>query len=352
MHIQKTADDAFRGEERRDLGELTAEELVRIVGEAGLTGLGGASFPTHVKVSPPPKKPIDTLLINGAECEPRLTADDRLMVERGGDIVRGVGLLKKMLGVERCVLGIEDNKPRALKSLAPLLEKAGVEQAVLPTRYPQGGEKQLILAILGREVPPPPGLPLDVGVVVQNVGTALAVFEAAAYGKPLMERVVTVTGAGVAEPGNILAPVGATFSSLVEFCGGLTSPPGKVVMGGPMMGIAQHNLEASMLKGTSGLLFFDEDQAGREGFMACINCGRCVKVCPVNLLPNILGTMVERGGLDHIDDYYPGDCMECGCCSYACPSKRPLVQFLKLAKADQAARRARARAAMGSGDDN
>jgi electron transport complex protein RnfC len=311
---------------------LAADEVKRRIREAGVVGMGGAAFPTHVKISPPAAKPVDTLIINGVECEPYLTNDHRLMLERGEEILAGARLLAKVLGVKRAMVGIEANKPDAIRHLSRLAggPGSGVEVAGLKVKYPQGAEKQLIKALLGREVPSG-GLPFDVGVVVQNVGTALAVYEAVARRKPLIERVLTVSGDGVSEPRNLQVRIGTSFARVLEACG-LAELDGqaKVIMGGPMMGIAQYSLEVPVVKGTSGILVFREGRLEKE--TACIKCGRCVEVCPMMLMPVRIADYAEKDNFAMCVEYGLKDCIECGACAYVCDTKRPIVHWVKYAK--------------------
>jgi electron transport complex protein RnfC len=309
---------------------LPVEELKSRIREAGVVGLGGAAFPTHVKISPPSGKAVDTLIVNGVECEPYLTNDHRLMLERGEEILAGARLLSSVLGVRRVIVGIEANKPDAIRHLAELAGGAGIEVAGLKVKYPQGAEKQLIKALLNREVPSG-GLPFDVGVVVQNVGTALAVYEAVARGKPLIERVLTVSGDGVSEPRNLLVRIGTSFARVLEACGGI-QPDGetKVIMGGPMMGIAQYSLEVPVIKGTSGILVFRRGRLDKE--TPCIKCGRCVEVCPMMLMPVRIADYAEKDNFAMCAEYGVKDCIECGACAYVCDTKRPIVHWVKYAK--------------------
>lgn len=312
--------------------DLPVDEMRQRIKDAGLAGLGGATFPTHVKLSPPPDKKIDVAILNGAECEPYLTADHRLMLEHPEEIVNGLRIIMKILGVQRGIIGIEDNKPDAIEAMLKAVQnEQGMEVAVLPVKYPQGAEKQLIKAILDREVPSG-GLPMDVGVVVQNVGTAKAIYDAVAFRKPLTHRVVTVTGQGVKEPKNVLVPIGAPFRDVVEYCGGLTERAAKVVMGGPMMGIPQPNLNVPVVKGTSGILILEEDQAHMPPEDPCIGCGRCVEVCPMHLLPTTLQILVEHDHIGEAERLHIMDCIECGSCSFICPSNRRLVHFIRFGK--------------------
>lgn len=309
---------------------LTVEQLKGNIREAGVVGLGGAAFPTHVKLSPSPEKPVDTLVLNGVECEPYLTNDHRLMLERGEEILEGARIVMKVLGVRRAFLGIEANKLDAIRHMEKLAAGAGVEVVGLKVKYPQGAEKQLIKAVLNREVPSG-GLPFDVGVVVQNVGTVLAVREAVVRGKPLIERVLTVSGDGVGEPKNLLVRLGTSFAAVLEACGGVhLDGEAKVLMGGPMMGIAQYSLEVPVIKGTSGILVFRRGRLERE--TPCIKCGRCVEVCPMGLMPVRIADYAEKDNFAMCQEYGVKDCIECGACAFVCDTKRPLVHWVKYAK--------------------
>ena len=314
-----------------DPGSISPEKMLERVRDAGIVGLGGATFPTHVKLSPPKDKKIDTLILNGCECEPYLTADHRTMVERAGDVVLGARMIARILGVDRVIIAIEDNKPDAIDSIKKAAD-GKIEVVSTKTKYPQGAEKMLIKAILNREVPSG-GLPMDVGVVVSNVGTAVAVCEAVRDGKPLIERVVTVTGDGVKEPSNFIAKIGTPISFLVEQAGGIEGEIGKIIMGGPMMGIAQPSMDIPVIKGTSGILILQVKKYMTEDYRACIKCSFCVRVCPMNLLPSRLSLIGEAGKWELAEKYGVNDCIECGSCAYVCPSKRPIVQFIKTTKA-------------------
>jgi len=294
--------------------------------------MGGAAFPTHVKLSPPQEKPIDIFILNGAECEPWLTADQRLMLENGEGILEGMRLIMKALGCEKGYIGIESNKPEAIKNLQKLSSSYGYEVIPLKVKYPQGGEKQLIKAITGREVPLG-GLPMDVGCVVQNVGTAYAVYEAVAKGKPLIERAVTVTGNIVKNPQNLRTRLGTPFAQLLEECGGITGEVGKLINGGPMMGIAVETDGVPVIKGTSGILVLSPQEARYREPRPCIYCGRCVDACPMGLMPNVIGNLVEKERFAEAKEYGVLDCIECGSCSFVCPAKRNLVHLFKYAKA-------------------
>lgn len=316
----------------------TPAALREMVREAGIVGLGGATFPTHVKLSPPKGKTIDALVVNGAECEPYLTADHRLMVERAAGIVGGARIVARILGVTRILVGVEANKPDAVAALR-LAGGQGVEVESLPVMYPQGAEKQLIKALLGREVPPPPGLPMDVGVVVQNVGTCAAVYDAVCGGRPLIERVVTVAGGGVSRPGNFRVRIGTPLRQLVDACGGLSPATVRLVMGGPMMGLPQASLDAPVVKGTSGLLALTREEVPERRAGNCIRCGRCVRACPMGLLPATLALYAQHQLYERAEGLEAMACIECGSCAYLCPAAIPLVQHIRLAKSRIAAAR-------------
>ena len=314
------------------IDDLSVDEIKNRIQNAGIAGMGGAAFPTHVKLSPPEGKTIDILIINGVECEPYLTSDHRLMVEKPDEVLKGIQILQKIVNVQKVIIGIEKNKPDAIKILKDKI--SGLKNiSVLPlnVKYPQGAEKQLIKASTGREVPSG-GLPMDVGALVHNVGTAFAVYEAVTFNKPLIERIVTVTGEGIKEPKNVKVRIGTSFKYLVDFCNGYTENASKIINGGPMMGIAQKNDDVPVIKGTSGILVLEKKQADLPEEQPCISCARCVDVCPMKLLPSHIATYVEH---DLIDDAYKlglFDCMECGTCSFICPSKRHLVQYIKYGK--------------------
>lgn len=324
-----------------DPERLSADDLRNLVRESGIVGLGGATFPTHVKLSPPAEKPVDTLILNGAECEPYLTADHRLMVERAADIVEGSRILAKILGVGRIIFGVEGNKPDAVGALEGCSSRDGMSVVTLPVKYPQGAEKQLIKALLGREVPPPPGLPMDVGVVVQNVGTALSIKEAVRDGKPLVDRVVTVTGSGINRPANLLVRLGTPLTTLVEACGGVKDGVERVIMGGPMMGLAQSTLEVPVVKGTSGLLFLRSDDLNLSEERPCIRCGRCVRACPMIISPQTIALYAKNKLFEKAEKWRALDCIECGCCAFSCPSSLPLVHYIRYAKGQIVAARRR-----------
>ncbi len=313
---------------------LDRESIKMLILSGGVVGMGGATFPTHVKLSPPPDKKIDTLIINGAECEPYLTADHRVMLESPTEILDGASLLASVVGTGNIVIAIEKNKPDAIIEMQRNIKgRKGFSVAGMDVIYPQGAEKQLIYALTGRKVPAG-GLPMDIGVLVQNVGTAAAAYEAVRYNRPLIKRVVTVTGSGIRQPKNIMARIGTKFSDLVEFCGGIDGDTAKVINGGPMMGIAQHSLDAGMTKGTSGLVLLRLDEVGQYISDPCIRCGRCLYVCPMHLNPSELSIFTERMRFEDADNYNVMDCIECGCCAYVCPSRRPMVHHFRRAKAE------------------
>ncbi len=329
-------DEWARGEARsRDsLDEIKPDEIKNIVTESGIVGLGGAAFPTHVKLSPPPEKKIELYILNGAECEPYLTADDRIMQERAADIILGLRLMMKAIGVERGIIGVEANTPDSLRSLGEAAsEYPDIVVRKLPTKYPQGAEKQLIWVLTGREVPSG-GLPMDVGVGINNVGTALAMAEAVFDGKPLVERALTVTGSAFSQPRNLIVRLGTSFRDVIDYCGGFSAEPVKILMGGPMMGIAQHTIDVPVIKGTSGIVALTEADVDIVESQTCIRCGRCVNACPMYLLPSALGILCERHKFEEAKALGLLDCVECGCCTYVCPSGRPMVHMFKFGKTE------------------
>jgi len=325
-------DDVYGGQWPRDgLDRHDAKAIAAAARSAGLVGLGGAAFPTHVKLARNDKKPIDTLLVNGCECEPYLTADYRLMLEAPASIVAGALLARQATGASNVVICLEDNKPRAVQALEASAEGTEVRLKVLRTKYPQGGEKQLLWAVLGRKVPGG-GLPLDVGVVVSNVATAAALAGAVIRGRALTHRIVSVSGAGVREPKNLLVPIGASYRELIDYCGGLRDSAARVVAGGPMMGFTLGNLDVPVTKGTSGITVLSQEEVRRREQTACLRCGRCVDVCPMRLVPTRLALAARASSVDLARRYHVAACMECGCCAYVCPAGLPLVQLIRLAK--------------------
>jgi len=318
----------------KDIYRLFPDEIRVIIRDAGIVGMGGAGFPTHIKITPPKEKDIEILILNGVECEPYLTTDDRLMVEETKRVVKGFEILMKCLEVLQGYIGVEANKPEAIIKVREELKKVPNATLIeLKVKYPQGAEKQLIKAITDREVPSG-GLPMDVGVLVQNVGTAAAVYDAIVNGIPLIERVLTVSGKGIKEPKNLLVRIGTLFSDLIEECGGLTGDVAKVVMGGPMMGLAQYSLDVPVIKGTSGILCLTKDEIELEERSNCIRCGQCIESCPIKLMPTTIAAFSEYKRFNDAEDYNALDCIECGCCSYTCPAKIPLVHLIRSAKTE------------------
>ncbi len=336
--IESDGKDEWVGglKENPDYLLLSPDELKKLVADAGIVGMGGATFPTHVKLSPPKEKPIDVVILNGAECEPYLTSDHRLMLEKSREIVEGLKILMRILNVSKGYIGIESNKPDAIEAMTKAAA-GSPEIKVWPVKvkYPQGAEKMLIKAIAGRTVPAG-GLPMDVGVVVQNVGTAEAIYNAVRYGRPLVERYVTVTGRGVREPKNFLARIGTPFSQLIEEAGGLTDTAAKVISGGPMMGMSQYTLDVPVIKGTSGITVLPENEVNTNSYGPCIRCGRCIDACPMKLQPSYIGLYIEKGHYEDAKAYNLMDCFECGSCTFVCPANRPMVQWVKKAKKELA----------------
>jgi electron transport complex protein RnfC len=311
---------------------LSPKELIEAIRHAGVVGLGGAAFPTHVKLSPPPDKKIELIIINGCECEPYLTTDHRSMAEYPERVHLGIRIMMKCLGVSRVVIGIEKNKPDAIEALTRT-RPPDLDVRILPltVKYPQGAEKMLIEAVIGREVPSGK-LPMDVGVLVQNAASAAMIAEVFETGLPLVERIVTVTGLGVRRPSNLIVPVGTKLGDLIDACGGLTADAREIVFGGPMMGAAQANLETPLTKGTTGVIVLAEREVKRQESHPCIHCGHCLDACPVFLNPQLLGRLAAVGRYDEMQAHHLADCMLCGCCSYACPSNIPLSQQFAAAR--------------------
>jgi len=313
---------------------LTPAEIVSKVVEMGLVGLGGATFPLGVKIMPQPGKKVEVLIINGVECEPFLTSDHRLMVERPIEILIGVSILMKATGAEKAMVGIEANKPDAIDIMSREAQNfPGITVHALEVKYPQGGEKQLIEALINRQVPSGK-LPIAVGAIVQNVGTALAVYEAVQKNKPLIDRIVTVTGKNLARPSNYLVRIGTPLRNLIEAAGGLPTNIGKVVNGGPMMGKALSTVDVPITKGCSGILLFNEKDAHRKPMLNCIRCARCVSGCCMGLEPYLLAVLAEKKRFDDCESHKIMDCIECGSCSYICPSGRPLLDHIRVGKSE------------------
>ncbi len=328
-----------------DWGSADPKILLERIGAAGVVGMGGAGFPTKVKLSPPPNKPIDTIILNGAECEPYLTGDNRMMVEHADHIAVGAQIMRRILGAEKLRVAIEDNKPDAIEAMAKAFEGVDGDVAVvrLHTVYPQGSEKHQIYAVTGREVPRG-GLPMDAGCVVENVSTVYAIYDAVVNGRPLTRRVIEVTGEGVAHPANLMAPFGVSYAEMIEACGGYVGKPAKLISGGPMMGFAQASGDIPCGKTTGGILVLPPREVSNFTSQACISCGRCVDACPMRLIPSELSQLIEAEDIDGAANISLMDCVECGCCSWVCPAHRPLVQHFRRGKAIVNAKRAAERA--------
>lgn len=333
IHIKRTGEDEWDLIDiPKDWKNVESGELLEIVKKAGIVGLGGATFPTHVKLSPPEEKSIDSFILNGAECEPFLNADNRMMLENTDKVLKGMEITMKILNVKNGYIGIENNKLDAIAEMKKRVMELNYDYKVIPLKlkYPQGAEKMLIDAILKRKVPVG-GLPMDVGVVVNNIGTMIAIFEAVTEGKPLIERIVTVSGNGVNDPKNILARIGTPLEKLIDFAGGLKDETNLVYMGGPMMGIPQHTTSVPMIKATSGVIC-SVVPIEKEKEYPCIRCGTCIRVCPMNLMPTKLSRLAELGRYDELGKYEIQSCIECGACAYSCPSNIPLVQWIRVGK--------------------
>jgi len=320
---------------RENVDSLNKTELLNIIRESGIVGMGGAAFPTHIKLTPPPDKKVEYLIINGAECEPFLTCDYRLMVEESENIVKGVEILMKILEPKKVIVVIEENKKDAADELYKIIKNKNlsniIDIVILKTKYPQGSEKHLIKAIIGKEVPSG-GLPFDVGCIVQNVGTTLAIKEAVCDGMPLIERVLTISGSGVKESKNVKAKIGTLSRDIVDYCGGIEGDLRKIIFGGPMMGFSSYTLDVPITKGTSGLLLFTDNEVKEYEELPCIRCGRCANSCPMYLMPMFIDMYSRIEDFDKAKDFGALDCIECGACGYVCPSKRYLVQSIRYAK--------------------
>ena len=314
--------------------ELDSQAIISKIKDAGIVGMGGATFPTHVKLSIPNGCKAEYLIINGVECEPYLTSDHRNMLERGEELLIGVEILKKALNVEHAVVGVENNKPDAIENLNKIIAngKFDIKVEPLKVQYPQGGEKQLIAAVTGREVPPPPGLPIHVGAVVCNASTALAVYEAVQKNKPLIERVVTITGKDLQSPRNLLTRIGTPISKLIEMAGGLPEGDVKVVNGGPMMGRAMVNLDSAVTKGCSGVTVYAGVDAHRVSPSPCIKCAKCVAACPMSLEPYLISKLAKKQMWERLEQENIVDCIECGCCQFTCPAGLPLLDYVRYGK--------------------
>ncbi|MGD9098615.1 MAG: electron transport complex subunit RsxC [Desulfobacterales bacterium] len=330
---QALFDDVLGGEWSYDgIAQRDPQDITDAIAAAGIVGLGGAAFPTHVKYTRNDEKPVDTVLINGCECEPFLTPDYRVMLEAPRAVVAGSLLVGRAAGARTIIIGVENNKPRAVEALRDAAAGTGIQIAVLKTKYPQGSEKQLIMAVLKRATPMG-GLPLDVGVAVSNVGTAAAIARAVLRGKPLTHRVVSITGAGIREPKNLLVPIGISYGELIDFCGGLKPEAARIVSGGPMMGFAFANLDAPVTKGTSGVTVLTDADVRKAKETNCIRCGRCVDACPMGLVPTKIALAARAKDVDLSQRYHIMGCFECGCCTFTCPASIPLVQLIRTGKA-------------------
>lgn len=323
------------------LENLSKEDIMNAIKEAGIVGMGGATFPTHVKLSPPKEKPIDVIILNGAECEPYLTADHRLMLEQPEGIIYGLQAMMKLLDVKQGYIGIENNKPDCIAKMQELVSNfQNIKVVGLKTKYPQGAEKQLIFACTSREVPSG-GLPMDVGAVVTNVATSSQIGKTLKTGMPLIERICTVTGGAIKDPKNLVIKMGTLYSELIEQCGGFTQEPGKVISGGPMMGIAQVTTDVAAVKGSSGILCLTKEDIKELEPSNCIRCGQCISTCPASIQPMNISAFSMLYNYDRAEEFRALDCIECGSCSFVCPAKRPLLQSIRVAKQEILAKRRR-----------
>ena len=341
--IENDGKDESAYEAPQNIEALSREEIIECIRDAGNVGMGGATFPTHVKLSPPEGRSINLLLLNGAECEPFLTSDYRLMVECPKRVLAGVKLLMRALDVKKAIIGIEDNKPEAIEKMTAAIDTHAIRVVPVQTKYPQGSEKQLINAITGRVVPAG-GLPMDAGVVVVNIASAKAIADAFFAGEPLIRRVVTVSGA-VAQPKNLLVRFGVSAQEVLDYVGGFSTEPLKIISGGPMMGLPLPTLECVVTKGFSGLIVLDGEYTKKQKETNCIKCGKCAEVCPMHLMPMMISASAAHEDFERAQEYHAMDCMSCGCCSYICPAKKPIAQNIKFAKDMIAAKRMAERAA-------
>ncbi len=324
-----------------DYQQFEPKEIINIIKEAGIVGMGGAGFPLHIKLSPPDDKKIDYIILNGAECEPYLTADHRLMLEDPSSVIYGIKIMMRALNVKKGYIGIEDNKPDAIATMKEALGADDTVQIVkLRTKYPQGAEKQLIYACIKKQVPSG-GLPMDVGVVVSNVATASAVAKRFTTGMPLVQRICTVTGSAIREPKNLWIKIGTPINEIIEQCGGYAEEPGKLILGGPMMGLSQHTDQLPSTKTTSGVLVFGKQAGALPAAEQCMKCGKCVNICPAFLQPLYISAYALQDNFDKAQSFGALDCIECGSCSFVCPSKRPLLHSIRVAKREIIAKRRR-----------
>lgn len=323
---EESIDRSDKLEKLSDHPELTPEEIIARVKKAGVTGMGGAGFPTFIKLTPPPTAKAECVIINAVECEPYITADYRLMLEHADEIIEGLKLLMKAVKVNRGYIGIEENKPKAIQLLSDkVADLDGIEVVPLKTKYPQGGEKQLVDAVIRRQVPAPPAIPVNVGAVVQNVGTAFAVYQAVMKNKPLFERYTTVSGKQIKNPGNFLVRMGTSFGELIDHCGGLPDGDNKVLAGGPMMGKAVGSLDCPVCKGTNAITVIAGEEARRKPIQPCIRCGKCVEACPMGLEPYLLATLSAFKEYERLEAEDVTSCISCGSCQFTCPSHRPIL---------------------------
>lgn len=333
IKVDHEAETEMSGNERRDWRSMDPQAMVSIVKDLGIVGMGGATFPANVKFSIPKGKKAEFVVINGVECEPYLTSDHRVMLEYGEEVLEGALIIARMVDAKNIIIGIENNKKDAMEHLEGLIAKNGypIEIQPLKMKYPQGDEKQLLKAVIGKEVPSGT-LPIDIGAVVSNVGSTQAVYRAIVDNRPLTERVVTVSGGAIKEPGNFLVTIGTPIQDLIDACGGFSEQPDKMVAGGPMMGFGFYDLQTPVMKGTSGVLALTKKEARKAPDTACISCGRCVEACPMGLQPTKLFKNIAKGNYSTAMDIGLIDCKECGCCAYICPAKLPLVQGMRLGK--------------------
>jgi electron transport complex protein RnfC len=334
IHIQRTGDDDW--DYLPDFGDwhnIETDKLLELIFNAGIVGLGGATFPSHVKLSPPKDKKIDCFILNGCECEPYLTTDHRMMIEFTGKVLHGMAIIMRILGSDKGFIGIENNKSDAIEMMIKMSKELYPEYKVIPlkVKYPQGAEKMLIKAITNRNVPVG-GLPMDVGVIVHNIGTTFAIAEAVMERKSLIQRLITISGDGINEPNNVMVRLGTSFQSVINFCGGVDKNTNKIYMGGPMMGVIQYDLSVPVIKATSGIICSQDNLIKQQKQYTCIKCGNCIHACPMNLLPTTLARYVEISKWDNANSLGILNCIECGSCSYVCPSHIPLVQWIRLGK--------------------
>ncbi len=333
IEMEGEFDRSGKEQEKREWNQLSGKELLDIITESGIVGLGGATFPSHVKFSIPKGKKAELFVVNGVECEPYLTIDHRLMLEKTDELFEGIKIIQKILQPERIAIGIEENKPDAIELIEKRAGEVGLPLEVVPLKlkYPQGDEKLLLKALTGKEVPSG-GLPIDIGAVVSNAGTVFSIYEAVVYGKPLIERLVTVSGGAIKDPANLKVRIGTPIGELIEECGGFTEVPEKIVAGGPMTGFAVYDLDTPVVKGTSGVLALTAKEVNGAARTNCISCGRCIEACPVSLNPTKLFKYVDHLEYDAAVEIGLNDCRECGSCAFMCPAHIPLAQGIKLGK--------------------